>query len=533
MRSSSSSLLVVSLLALAAAACGSSGSSSPPGAEPGTPGDPNNPDAGPGADGGGPKAPSVPGPAANEELTEKFGVFVAPTGTDNADGTRAHPLARIQPAIDLAKAIGKRVYVCTGVYREALVLSDSISVIGGLDCSNADAWRTGAPRSRVESPTSPALTAKDITSPTRLEALDVVSPSATAPGASSIGLHAERANALVVASSKIAAGAGVKGNDGTDGIQLVNGPAINGGFLLEARDCTTNGNCAMGGVIGYYQVPGGAGGSNTCVAPGGSAPENGATGGTGGVFEVRKVPGPETFVLVLAPYNSKPTNEAGPPAVARTGTDGTDGTDGALAEAAGAISADGYAPADGSKGADGAAGKGGAGGTGVRPDAPFQEDHVYRGWAGAGGGAGGCPGVAGTPGSGGGASIAALLIESAVTFDTSELASAVGGQGGLGTFGSEPTAGGAAGLNTQAATRPKLNAQPGGRGGAAGVSTNGGNGPSLAIAHKGTAPVIKGKTVLKPGAPVPAIDARSRDTLGVTKTIPATPAGLSKDILAL
>jgi hypothetical protein len=37
-----------------------------------------------------------------------------------------------------------------------------------------------------------------------------------------------------------------------------------------------------------------------------------------------------------------------------------------------------------------------------------------------------------------------------------------------------------------------------------------------------------------PGAGGTAVDARSRtDALGITKTIPATPAGLSKDVLTL
>ena len=172
MRSSASSFVVVSLLALTIAACGSSGSDSPPGTEPGA--GPNGTDGGP--DAPAPSAPAVTGTPVNDELTDQLGVFVSPTGADNADGTRAHPLARIQPAIDLAHKVGKRVYVCTGVYREALVVADSNSIIGGLDCSG-EVWKTGAAHSRVESPTVPAMLAKDIVTATRIEALDATGTS--------------------------------------------------------------------------------------------------------------------------------------------------------------------------------------------------------------------------------------------------------------------------------------------------------------------------------------------------------------------
>ena len=76
-------------------------------------------------------------------------------------------------------------------------------------------------------------------------------------------------------------------------------------------------------------------------------------------------------------------------------------------------------------------------------------------------------------------------------------------------------------------------ASDGGRGGAPGVSGSGSSGPSIGIAYVGAAPEVHTNTTITPGTGGPAIDARSRNTLGVTKTIPATPAGVSKDILAL
>lgn len=235
-RPSHRSVLAVGILPLALAACGGFGSDGTAvDTSPATPAPPANdaaPSVPPPADTT--KAPPVGGPAASNELTEAFGVFVATSGSDTGDGTRASPLARIQPAIDLAKKLGKRVYVCSGAYQEALVLADSVSIIGGLSCVTSN-WKTGAAPTRVESPTSPAILAKDIASPTRIEGLDVSAPNATEPSGSSIGLLADHAGALVIASSKITAGDATKGDDGTEGLALTNAATANGAIRYTRR----------------------------------------------------------------------------------------------------------------------------------------------------------------------------------------------------------------------------------------------------------------------------------------------------------
>jgi hypothetical protein len=106
----------------------------------------------------------------------------------------------------------------------------------------------------------------------------------------------------------------------------------------------------------------------------------------------------------------------------------------------------------------------------------------------------------------------------------------VGGGGGLGAFGSAPTDGGPQGPNVYFTL---TSGQPGGRGGLAGFGGNGANGPSLGIAYVGTKPVVSADTKLTPGAGAAIIPARSRTTLGITKTVPASPAGIAQDILAL
>ena len=183
-----------------------------------------------------PKAAPVGGPASVNELTDALGVFVAPSGKTGAEGTHSRPLATIQAGIELAKRVGKRVYVCAGTFHEALTLADSISIIGALDCT-AGEWRPGALHTRVESPSSPAITAANITSATRVEGLEIVAPHATQPSGSSIGLLATKASALVIANTKISGGNGMKGDDGTDGIQLANSPTSNGAPASTAAAC--------------------------------------------------------------------------------------------------------------------------------------------------------------------------------------------------------------------------------------------------------------------------------------------------------
>src|SRR5690606_10449907 len=53
---------------------------------------------------------------SDAELNENFAVFVAESGSDEAEGTRASPLATIAAGIARALPNGKRVAVCAGSY---------------------------------------------------------------------------------------------------------------------------------------------------------------------------------------------------------------------------------------------------------------------------------------------------------------------------------------------------------------------------------------------------------------------------------
>ena len=63
-------------------------------------------------------------------------IFVAPSGSDAAQGTRESPVKTLNKATALAAASGKDVYACNGSYAEALVVSSAVRLYGGYDCKN-------------------------------------------------------------------------------------------------------------------------------------------------------------------------------------------------------------------------------------------------------------------------------------------------------------------------------------------------------------------------------------------------------------
>jgi hypothetical protein len=475
------------------------------------------------------KAPAVGGPASGGELTDALGVFVAaaPAGQAGASGSHDHPLSSIQDAIDLGTRVGKRVYVCAGRFHEALSVADSVAIIGGLDCTGNE-WHLSDARTRIDAPSSPAIRALGITAVTRIEGFEIYAPNASSPSGSSIALVADHAPGLVIARTKLVAGNASAGADGVDGIQLVASPH-NAEPATTAASCATGGNCPIVGAH-YVKSSGAHGGTNSCSGAPGHTAEAGGNGGSGGIWE----PLNDLSAFHFHPYQQIAANGADL-GVPRTAAPGVDGAPGANAAPLGTFSRDGYAPARGTPGSNGAPGSGGSGGAGRSPEPDYDPNTaavkgVWRGFGGAGGGAGGCPGLAGTAGDGGGASIAALLVESPVTFDGAELESGSAGGGGRGAFGSMPTAGGIQGINVFFVS---TNGQPGGRGGAAGISGNGSNGPTAGIAVSGSKPIVGPTTTIKPGIAAPAIPARNRTTLDFTSTIPGTPAGRAEQMLVL
>lgn len=482
------------------------------------------PEAPPPVEGGTPK---------EDELTEKFGLFVSLIGTPDGDGTRDKPLSSISAAIDKAKASAKRVYVCKGTYNEAIVVANAVSVIGGFDC--ATKWVATDARSKIISPTIPALRASEIVNDTTFANFDVVAPNATPESPSSIGFVAQNAKLLKVVKSSITAGDAMNGEAGVEPPAQVLPASAKGGDGAASVD-RNGGYIVVGFPIGTppnYAVPGAAGGSGTC---GGVTLDPGGVGGDGGRYKCNKytvnIMGNPVDLYRWNIYNGiLPTNG---PTKANSGASGSVGVDGASATAIGQLGAGGYVPADGTAGQNGGPGIGGQGGNGEPSfdGATCTESRVNfygNGATGSGGGAGGCAGIAGTAGKGGAASIAVLMLNSeGLTFDASELHAGAGGAGGKGTLGAGPTAGGAAGASQTGAT-PGV---AGGRGGRPGVSGSGAGGPSIGIAHSGGAPILSNGAVAKAGKGGDGVPADTKTALGVTWTLPASIPGIAEDLHA-
>ncbi len=466
------------------------------------------------------------------------GIFVSSSmGSASGDGSKAKPFASLNIAITTAQAQKKRVYACAETYAESAAFVDGVSVFGYFDCSKA--WAVGTSHAKVQSPTSPAATAANITSPTRVEAVDLVAPDFVDKSQSSIGIIVTGSSGLTFTNATIHAGTGGKGADGADAVQLTDsGSAKNGANSWAKGVCA--GTIIYCSTIIPAHIGGAAGGSNTCV---GATGHDGGPGGAGGAAgEYVSAADSSGITYHWYPQTGYPTTGGQPTqattqtaqggAVAQPGTTGSagaNGTAGAPGAAVGTFSAAGYTASDGTAGTDGQPGQGGggAGAYGLQfndTDVSAQSNQGYTGWgeSGAGGGAGGCPGLAATLGKGGGASVAVIAIQSPFTLDAVKIESSNGGAAGASGKPSDPLAGGGGGTHGTYTGIPGA----GGYGGVAGVSGNGGGGPSIGVAYNGTEPVLGTSTIAQGtgGAGV------AQRVFGIFYTIPASPNGVSKDV---
>ena len=444
-----------------------------------------------------------PPPPKQDEVTEQFGIFVAANGAPGAAGTRAAPVSTISEGITMAKAAKKRVYVCAGTYTEALELLPGVSIVGNMDCATDPAkWTISEANTIVASPTSPAITARNITVPTRIDGLDVIAPAGTDAEPSSIGLLAVDSTGLTFVGGKIEAQRGANGKNAVapegftmrvdrapDGgrfpVSCVTGPAS---VPCSATTLTTPLNISLARPSAGV----GQGGKITCML--GGSPFFDSTGGNGG--EGRLL-GSTAQGEIRAPRPGTAGTPATTPPAPASGQSSSGGVFGA----------DGFGPGNGEKGnqvvVTSAAGSGG----------PGQSDNSGQyniGSSGAGGGAGGCPGRAADGGGGGGASVAVLSTRSPLRFEKMTLKSGPGGNGGEGSFGAPATAG-------QQAIE---NGMSGANGVSAGPSGHGAGGPSIAIVHDGTAPT-QVQCQLSHGAAGTSPPARVQGGLTINASAPA------------
>jgi hypothetical protein len=457
-------------------------------------------------------------------INDAQGVFVSSSkGSAAGDGTKAHPMLSLEAAITKAQPKGLRVYACAETYAEQIHLQNGVSVFGYFDCSDWSVSKTA--HAKVAAPASPAASASNITTPTRVEAVDIVSPDFTDKSQSSIALFANNAPALTITHATVHAGTGGKGADGTVGIQLNDSGSKNGGDAWKDGVCTAS-NCTLILSLNTSQT---TGGSNACVGEAGHDPGAGGAGGKPGEYQsgffvngyIWNVVNNDNTTGGFPTTPTAQTAQGGSVGVGgSTGAAGTSGKDGVSGSDFGVITSSGYTTSDGTTGTAGQPGQGGGGSGGYNgltadgyAPASYQNKYAW-GEAGAAGGAGGCPGLAGQVGKGGGASIAIVALGGAFTLDTVMVEASKGGDGGMSGAPSAPTAGGSGGH--AAVLSP--GGGNGGAGGDAGVSGNGGGGPSLGITFDKTKPTMLACTV-KQGA----------GGSGVTKT-PASDNGLSLDV---
>ncbi len=379
-------------------------------------------------------------------LDDAYGVFVASSagvdeGTDadegglgsgSGDGSMAQPYSTIGEA--LANLGSKtRIYVCNGFYSEPVNVTAAVSLFGGLSCaagSSGRAWTYVGGSAQVTSPSAGfALSVTGVSSGgVTIEDLSFTSPSATAPGGSSIAAWIA-SSSVSLQRVTLSAGNGANGRDGNTPSNYT-GLAPAGGSQVWSD---------TSGV--FHAISGGVGGRNQCLLSGSSAGGQGGldcnagpnspglgTAGTATPEAALTLPGRDGLPMGATVSANDP------------GADGLAGDGGAAAPALayGTLSVRGWIASAGSDGANGDPGQGGAGAT----------DPLYgqcgtpaQSLGGGGGGAGGCGGAGGQGGGGGGASVALAIVASTVDLKECVLITAAAGTGGAGGAGQDGQAG--------------------------------------------------------------------------------------------
>ena len=461
------------------------------------------------------------------------GVYVSTSqGSDEGTGTPARPLKTLKKAFALANEQHLRVIACAEVYEESVTLIDGVSAYGYYECA-ATPWKKGDRRAIVRAPTSPAVLAKGLRLPTRVEGFEIIAPDLDGAGAtettgSSIALEVRDSRELVFSGSRLHAGRGAPGADGVAGPpNTLGGSDAPPGKSQRVSDCPVGAACINVKVIG----PPGA--VTTCAIgpPGGP----GGQGGDGR-FLIDCNPNTNATELRGRPLVANVSTAVGglysggkglPGAIGTAGTDGVDGVNGTWS-----FSEKGFVRGSGTAGGRGEPGQGGGGGGGTdgwftgggfacpSPPTPYADTAT-----GGGGGAGGCAGQPGTSATGGGASIGALVVGSGVTIEGTRLESSAGGRAGLGNLGGKGTFGGKPGAASNTATG---SGGPGGPGGNGGASGHGAAGPSIALAYAGTRPLLTGQDLApgEGGAGQPEL--RGNTPLGRLKFLPAAAPGSSE-----
>jgi hypothetical protein len=449
-----------------------------------------------GAGGQGPRAGSVCLPTAEDEPDDEFAdsncdgidgdiahaVFVAPDGDDSSPGTMQEPLGSLAAALAVTKAKGGDIYVCNGLYEQAVVIRDQgVRIFGGYDCA-AD-WQRVTDRARFTSKLAVPLLIENAVG-VLIERIAFIAPDVTTPSGSSIAAIIDGSEDVELRRVQLESGAAGAGEAGVAGSPL-SGSAPKG--------ANGQAGCLTLGCSEYGQ----GGESKTAAAcEGGGAAEPGGFGGDGAHAGTPPQAG---WASASGALGGKVSSSL----TARDGQAGDAGATGSVGAASsrliGEFEGRSYvATNSGAPGLYGKHGQGGGGGAGG-PEVQNSDICCVPGFGASQGGFGGCGGRPGQGAAGGGASIALVIVNSQVELFWTRLLSGNGGDGGMGGLGGAPQAGGAGGGVPLFAGLERVSGLggPGGSGGAGGSGGPGGGGPSLGLALIGAPlPTMEGVQVL-------------------------------------
>lgn len=389
-------------------------------------------------------------------VSDTFGVFVAPNGSDSAACTKAAPCQTIAHGMTVAKAANKRTYVCEGTYAEQLVVNsglDGTKVFGGFACGT---WAYDASKKPRVAPAGVGYALVVDTASAQFTDVAFEAIAAQSAGESSVTIFAKNATSVVLRRSTVTAGNGQAGTNAGAGSNYSGGTAQDGSAPNGAQGgpggvaACTNGDSSFGGNGGNGVSGAGSTGGTGGWSPVGTGADG--AGGTGGV--------------AFCSTNAHP------------GSNGAGGTSGLAPASSGVLDATGWHSSGGGAGSAGKPAQGGGGGGGTTTPAT----------GGSGGGAGGCGGGSGAGGLGGGASIGVLSFRSAVTLDTCVVTLGNAGKGGDGGTGQTGQGGGARG-------NVACSGGYGGNGGGGGGGAGGAGGISVGVLYTMTAPTVTSSTI--------------------------------------
>jgi hypothetical protein len=444
--------------------------------------------------GSGGGTPAVCVPSEKEgAVDDTCGVFVSASGSDENDATKEAPVKTLGAALALAEKNEKRrVYACAETFNEAVEVTGSVTIYGGLDCASGWGW-AGKQRKTVLTAAAgeiPLVMGGGVAEATvrvedlHVQARGIVPDDAALAGASSIAVVADEVN-VELARCVLEAGDAAAGAEGAAyETSAMGGAEGNSGNAA----CTDN------------FVDPGASRTNDCGTPEDASDDS--SGGLGGVGAAN-TGGAGTEGSPGAMLNGGKGESAAACTDGTVGDNGTDGMPGAGASGLGELSASGYVGAAGGDGVKGTSAQGGGGGGGAKAGVGADkctDETLAGGASGGSGGAGGCGGAGGRGGGAGGASIALVSLNAALSFEEVTLKTGRGGAGGKGGTGQEGGAGGAGGPG---GTKPEgamalhvaCAGGAGGKGGVGGPGGGGRGGHAIGIAYKGAAPAVEGATV--------------------------------------